>query len=250
MSVGDRSATIQDTSVALQGTRFAVEGDNVRLFLQWGRDLPAQPLDMDLSCHILKDDGVQLCSYFSLSVPGAKHSGDIRAIPDYVGTAEYIELSLPELQQAGARQVVFTCNAYSAGALQPNLMVGWMDSRYPMQVSNETGVAYDPSTVSHIVRISETNLAKGLVFGVLDVAKREITWLEVPFDGQTVLSVNTDTIGAYLRRLRAKPTIGQLLRLKAEAQHLTLTERPEDADEAYTYQWALDSAAVNGLLLG
>jgi len=129
-------------------------------------------------------------------------------------------------------------------------MVGWMDSRYPMQVSNETGVAYDPSTVSHIVRISETNLAKGLVFGVLDVAKREITWLEVPFDGQTVLSVNTDTIGAYLRRLRAKPTIGQLLRLKAEAQHLTLTERPEDADEAYTYQWALDSAAVNGLLLG
>ena len=250
VSVGDRSATIQDTSAALQGTRFAVEGDSVRLFLQWGRDLPAQPLDMDLSCHILKDDGVQLCSYFSLNVPGAKHSGDIREIPDYVGTAEYIELSLPELQQAGAYQVVFTCNAYSAGALQPNLMVGWMDSRFPMQVSNETGVAYDPSTVSHIVRISETNLAKGLVFGVLDVAKREITWLEVPFDGQTVLSVNTDTIGAYLRRLRAKPTIGQLLRLKAEAQHLTLTERPEDADEAYTYQWALDTAAVNGLLLG
>ena len=34
VSVGDRSTTIQDTSCALMGTRFPVEGDAVRLFLQ------------------------------------------------------------------------------------------------------------------------------------------------------------------------------------------------------------------------
>lgn len=52
ISVGDRSSTIQDTSCALMGTRFPVEGDAVRLFLQWGKGLHAQHLDMDLSCRI------------------------------------------------------------------------------------------------------------------------------------------------------------------------------------------------------
>lgn len=250
VAVGDRSQSLQDTSTALQGTRFPVEGDTVRLFLQWGRDLPAQHLDMDLSCHLLTASSSQVCSYFSLDVPGAKHSGDIQQIPDRVGTAEYIELNLSELRENEVLQVVFTCNAYTSGALQPNLVVGWMDARHPMAVSNETGVAYDPSTVTHMVRIAEQNLAKGLIFGVLDVAQREITWLEMPFDGQTVLSINPQTVNAYLHRLRAKPSIGQLLRLKAEAQHLTITDSPDVADESYTYQWALDTAKVSQLLLG
>ena len=42
LSIGDRSETIQDTSCALMGTRFPVEGNAVRLFMQWGKDLPAQ----------------------------------------------------------------------------------------------------------------------------------------------------------------------------------------------------------------
>ena len=250
INIGDRSTTVQDTGAALQGTRFPVEGDTVRLFLQWGRDLPAQPLDMDLSCYLLKDDSAQACAYFSLDVPGAKHSGDIREIPDRVGTAEYIELTLSELQANGVHQAVFACNAYSAGELQPNLVVGWMDARHPMQVSNETGVSYDPSTVTHQVRITEQNLSKGLIFGVLDVDQREITWLEIPFDGQTVLSISPQTMGSYLCRLRQKPTIGQLLRMKAEVQQLRVVTNPDEAQEQYSYQWALDTAAVSSLLLG
>ena len=187
VSVGDRSTTIQDTSCALMGTHFPVEGDAVRLFLQWGKGLHAQPLDMDLSARIsLPDNEIGECAYYNLTCAGAKHSGDIRSIPEMVGTAEYIELSLPELAAAGAQYVTFTCNAYSTGALSPNLVVGWMDSAHPMQISEEKGVAYDPSCVQHMVRISEGNLSKGLVFGVLDVAKREIIWLEMPFTAQTM----------------------------------------------------------------
>ena len=265
MPVGDRSNTVQDVSAALQGTRFPVSGDSVRLFLQWGKDLPAQHLDMDLSAYILKhpsgetdshdnstkgkESDTMVCAYFSLDVPGARHSGDIRQIPDKVGTAEYIELSLPELQKAGAERVVFTCNAYTAGELSPNLMVGWMSADKPMTVSDETGVAYDPSTVDHLVRITETNLAKGLIFGVLDVEKREITWLEMPFDGQTVLNISAKTVDAYLRRLQQKPTIGQLLRLRAEVQGSRIVDSPEAADEAYTLLWAQNTAQVSRLLM-
>ena len=249
LAIGDRSATIQDVSAALQGTRFQVEGDAVRLFLQWGKGLHAQHLDMDLSCHIIYDNRVEQCAYFNLSPKGALHSGDIREVPELVGTAEYVELNLPTLQHLGARYAVFTCNAYSNGNLSPNLVVGWMNTESPMKVSNETGVAYDPSTVQHQVRISEANLAKGLVFGVLNVALREITWLEIPFGGQTIMTLNLSTVEGYLRRLASKTKIGEVLSLKAEVQGLKLVENADEADEAYTYEWAKDTAAVSRLLL-
>ena len=251
VSVGDRSATVQDTSCALMGTRFPVEGDAVRLFLQWGKGLHAQHLDMDLSARVTLPNGqIAECAYYNLTCVGAKHSGDIRSIPEMVGTAEYIELSLPELEAAGAVYVTFTCNAYSTGALSPNLVVGWMDSANPMKISEEKGVAYDPSCVQHMVRISEGNLSKGLVFGVLDVAKREIIWLEMPFTAQTMRGVNSESIEALLHKLESKLSIGELLDMKAKAQSLTSVENAEEADEAYTYEWALNPAEVTKLLNG
>ena len=249
VSVGDRSTTIQDTSCALMGTHFPVEGDAVRLFLQWGKGLPAQHLDMDLSARIsLPNNEIEECAYYNLTCVGAKHSGDIRSIPKMVGTAEYIELSLPELEKANAKYVVFTCNAYSVGALSPNLMVGWMNSAHPMKISEKKGVAYDPSCVQHIVRISESNLSKGLVFGILDVAKREIIWLEMPFTSQTLRGADSESIEALLHRLEKKLSIGELLDMKAKAQQLTPVKSLEEADEAYTYEWALNPAEVTKLL--
>ena len=251
VSVGDRPATIQDASCALMGTRFPVEGDAVRLFLQWGKGLHAQHLDMDLSARVTLPNGqIAECAYYNLTCVGAKHSGDIRSIPEMVGTAEYIELSLPELEAAGAVYVTFTCNAYSTGALSPNLVVGWMDSANPMKISEEKGVAYDPSCVQHMVRISESNLSKGLVFGVLDVAKREIIWLEMPFTSQTLRGANSESIEALLHKLESKLSIGELLDMKAKAQSLTSVENAEEADEAYTYEWALNPAEVTKLLNG
>ena len=249
VSVGDRSTTIQDTSCALMGTRFPVEGDAVRLFLQWGKGLHAQHLDMDLSARIALANGkVSECAYYSLTGVGAKHSGDIRSIPDMVGTAEYIELSMPELEKAGAKYVTFTCNAYSVGALSPNLVVGWMNSAYPMKISEKKGVAYDPSCVQHMVRISEGNLSKGLVFGVLDVAKREIFWLEMPFTSQTVRGADSASIEALLHKLETKLSVGELLDMKAKAQQLTSVDNADDADEVYTYEWALNPADVTKLI--
>ena len=248
LSIGDRSEAVQDTSCALQGTRFPVEGDKVRLFMQWGKGLPAQHLDMDLSCHITLPSTTEVCSYFNLKAIGAKHSGDIRSIPDKKGTAEYIELDLNELDRVGAQYVAFTCNAYSNGAISPNLVVGWMNSAYPMKISERNGVAYDPSCVQHQVRVSQS-VQKGLVFGVLKVKEREVVWLEIPFGGQTVLSLDTQTIEKYLDKLEAKTTVGELLAIKAQAQGLELTDTPE-ADEIYTREWALNTAAVTKLLLG
>ena len=249
VSVGDRSATIQDASCALTGTRFPVEGDAIRLFLQWGKGLHAQHLDMDLSCRIALPEGkTDYCYFGNLTCTGAKHSGHIRFIPEMVGTAEYIELSLPELEAEGAEYVTFTCNAYSCGSLSPNLVVGWMDSANPMTISESSGVAYDPSCVQHMIRISEGNLSKGLVFGVLDVAKREIVWLEMSFTSQVIHNADNKSIEAILHRLEEKLSVGELLDMKARAQSLTSIENVEDADEAYTYEWALNPTEVTKLI--
>lgn len=245
--ISDRSTTVQDLPVALMGTRFPLEGTQIRLFMQWGAGLSAQHMDMDLSARVLYDQESIQCYFGNLVTVGCRHSGDIRAIPDQVGTAEYIELDVATLAQAQARYVVFTSNAYSAGALTPNLVVGWMNSAHPMTISSESGVAYDPSCVQHQVRIT-SGLSKGLVFGVLDVACREIIWLELPFEGQVTHQLNLRTVQGMLKRLNDKLSIGALLRLRAEAQGLTIIETP-DADEVYTARWGQNAAQVTRLLL-
>jgi hypothetical protein len=247
VSIGDRSETVQDLPVALMGTRFPIEGNEVRLFMQWGKDLQAQHLDMDLSCHIAYEDKADICSFSRLETVGCKHSGDIRHIPNKIGTAEYININIDELAKANAKFVTFTCNAYSNGSISPNLVVGWMNSKYPMKISEKTGVAYDPSCVDHQVRVTQ-NVAKGLVFGVLDVAKREIVWLEMTFGGQVVGGLDFKGVQALLAKLSSKLNIGSLLQLKAEAQGLTITE-DQNADEVYDSKWAINAAAVTQLLI-
>ena len=246
--IGERGQQVQDLPSALLGTRFALLGEAVRLFMQWGQGLPAQHLDMDLSALVVYDHHVETCAYYSLAPTGCRHSGDIQHIPDQVGTAEYIELDVAALAAAGARYVCFTCNAYSAGALSPNLVVGWMDSAQPMRVA-ASGVAYDPSCVQQQVRITG-GLTKGLLFGVLDVAADELIWLEMPFGGQLGANLSLPTVQRLLRKLGSRLTVGQLLALKAEAQNLQLVDTPAAADEVYTRAWAANAAAVTQLLLG
>jgi hypothetical protein len=247
VSIGDRTETVQDMSAALMGTRFTIAGDTVRLFMQWGIGLPAQHLDMDLSCLVAYEEVTDRCSYSNLVTTGCKHSGDFVTIPDKIGTAEYIEINIPALQKAKAKYVSFTCNAFSAGGISNTVVVGWMNSKYPMEISRTTGVAYDPSCVQHQVRIVN-DLSKGLVFGILDVAKSEIIWLEMEFAGQIVQNLNSRNVELLLKKLASKLTIGQLLQIKAEAQQLQLVEKPE-ADEMYNMAWALNTAAVTKLLV-
>lgn len=248
VAIGDRSETVQDLPVALMGTTFPLEGNTVRLFMQWGVGMKAQHLDMDLSAYIVFQDGTsKICSFANLREVGCKHSGDIRAIPDNIGTAEYIDINVAELEHANATYVVFTCNAYSMGSLSPNMSIGWMDSKHRMSISEKSGVAYDPSCVQHQVRVTQS-LNKGLIFGVLTIETKEITWLEMPFAGQLVQGVNKQSVELMLNKLSSKLNVGALLKLKAEAQGLEIVDTAT-ADENYTVEWVRNTAAVTQLLV-
>ena len=248
LAIGDRAESIQDMPSALMGQKFSVEGDKVRLFMEWGKGLPKQHLDMDISCHVAYSDTSNYCSFQNLTIAGCKHSGDIQNIPHMVGTAEYIEVDLNALSKAKASYVTFSGNSYSSGELENNMVVGWMNSRYPMKISKKTGVAYDPSTVQHQIRISNS-LSEAIVFGVLDVEKREITWLEMSFNGQTIQSMDTQGVTAMLAKLESKMSVGELITLKAKAQGLERVEEIKEADEVYDASWVQDSAKVTKLLV-
>jgi hypothetical protein len=70
----------------------------------------------------------------------------------------------------------------------------------------------------------------------------------MPFQGQVVQQMDAKSIVALLSKLNAKLSIGNLLKIKALAQNLTLVET-DDADEKYTMQWAMNAAAVTKLLI-
>lgn len=232
--VGDRSNSIQDASYAVQGQRFDVESDRVRLFMQWGEGLPAQHLDMDLSCRVLYANGGEAeCAYYSLDLSGVHHSGDIQSIPNMVGTAEYIEIDIPQLIADEAKYVVFTCNAFSCDELALNMKFGWMDCAYTMTLTYFYGVAYNPGEVQHIVRVPEGTTARGLVFGVLDVDARQVIWLEMPVSAQILAQINTAGIMSLLDRLKSKISVGELLGVRSRALGMTIVDTADEADIAY-----------------
>ena len=98
-----------------------------------------------------------------------------------------------------------------------------------------------------MVRIKDNDLSKGLVFGILDVNTREVIWLEMPFTSQTIFGKSAVDVELYLERLSKKMSIGELLMIKAEAQGIDLVDNPDDADEKYTYEWALQPEEVSKL---
>ncbi|MDO4728583.1 MAG: hypothetical protein Q4B43_06225 [Bacteroidota bacterium] len=246
--IGDRGQNIQDVEPTFMGERIPIEGNKIRLFMQWGEGLVAQHLDMDLSAYITYTNAkATVCNYLHLHHQGCKHSGDIRSIPDKIGTAEYIEIDINQLRKNDAKYVMFTCNAYSTGSISPNLVVGWMDSKHKMKISERSGVAYDPSCVIRQIRITQA-LVKGLVFGVLDIQNSEIIWLEMPFVGQTAYNLNIDTVNAFLEKIQSKISIGKILRIKADAQQQLMVENPNSADLVCDLKWAKKIENLSNLL--
>ncbi len=232
-AIGERAHSTAGGLYVPQGRRFDVLGDHVRLFLHWGEGLPAQHLDLDLSAAIQYADHTDECAYYNLSPNGAVHSGDIQNIPDNVGAAEYIELDLPVLAEAGAQSVLFAVNAYSVGSITPTARVGWMDCAHPMAVDNKTGVAYDPSTVQFAADIRPENVHGGIIFGVLDVASRQIMWLEMSANTQNLAQFDLRTVNALCLKLRSRMSIGTFLSIMAAAQQRPVVAMAEDAETVY-----------------
>lgn len=230
--VGDRGKSVNNISYAVPGQIFRVEGDKVRLFLHWGVGMSAQHYDMDLSCALVGERERLDIAYYNLNTVGALHSGDIQCIPDKVGAAEYIELDLPKLIEQGYDYAIFAANAYSVPRLASDMIVGWMSSEQPMKTDNDTGVAYNPAYVQQLVSVAGFKASRGMIFGILDIVRREILWCEMANDDQRLNQLDHNAVKALRKRLEAKIKIGELIAMRAQSHNQTVTT--SSTDKSYT----------------
>ena len=249
LPAGDRSALVSEVGTVLPGMRLPVEGSKVRMFLHWGLGMKACHLDLDLTALILYPDHREECAFYNLSPTGAQHSGDMRAIPDDVGTAEYIELDLPALRRAGAQQVVFTAECYSGGAMPPGTLVGWMAASSPMTVDAATGVSYDPATVQQLLTLPRSAGWRAITFGMLNVLSGKVTVLAIPGMDQVAGENAAEFAKKALEKLGNKITIGQALKLYAQAQGLEIVDAPADDSLNFADESLQDIPALLQLLL-
>ena len=70
----------------------------------------------------------------------------------------------------------------------------------------------------------------------------------MPFTSQTIRGADASSIEALLHKLETKLSVGELLDMKVKGQKLELVHTADEADEAYTYEWALNPADVTKLL--
>ena len=124
-------------------------------------------------------------------------------------------------------------SCYTDGALDVNLKAGWMDSKYPMKIDDETGVAYDPSTVQYLVHLNYTADYKSMIFGWLDVAASEVVVLEMFTDDQNAQTIPTDRILSLVEKQAGRISIGEFLALRAEATGQRRSDSPDTADEKF-----------------
>ena len=57
-----------------------------------------------------------------------------------------------------------------------------------------------------------------------------VIWLEQPFVGQTIWSLCFEDVETLLKKLSAKISVGEILKIKAKAQSLEVVETMENAD--------------------
>lgn len=123
-----------------------------------------------------------------------------------------------------------------------------------MKVDNTTGVAFDPSCVQMMIRIPCNMAARSMIFGVLDIESHEITYLELPGDKQVMTSNSAKGVFTLLEKLREKLTVGQALRMMAEAQGLTpvtaeqLAAEPDLANSTIIYDTNSVVSDIPGLM--
>lgn len=221
--LGVRSAAAGKQALG-RGSRVSL-GDRpwVRLFLHW-RNPPGRRVDLDLSAYLVGADlaSARHISYTNLREPelGVYHSGDVVTAPE--GAAEYIDLDLAAAQAAGIRYVVVLAYSYSrvAFAHLPEGQIGVMT-----RLDAHSGAHFEASEV--VLRSDLTSASLALTPAVVDVARRELIWVDWALSVDPERQVNVENSASSLTVLLQSATQGRVMTV---GEFLALTGAQLSAD--------------------
>lgn len=185
--------TASRSAVALpRGSRIPVAPSKViRLFLHWCQPAEGwESTDIDLSVGFYDEQWKYLgvCSYYELETRDsggpvfARSAGDLRDAPWPDGATEFVDLHREPARAAGVRYAVMVVNNY-AGMPFSKLERGFAGL---MLRDSDAGRHFDPRTVELKFALDGDN---GVFLPlVLDLARDELSWLDVHAQGQLAMN--------------------------------------------------------------
>ena len=71
----------------------------------------------------------------------------------------------------------------------------------------------------------------------------------MPFSGQTVHDLDSQTIEALIKKVKTKISIGNVLKIKADSKSWEIAKEPNSADTIYDLSWAKKQENINSLFI-
>ncbi|MCH2207114.1 MAG: TerD family protein [Lentisphaerales bacterium] len=240
-----RSASEGLFSVA-RGTRLPLGSDEkntLRFFIYWvGKDI-----DLSATLHDEDFNLIEYISYTNLKSAAyqACHSGDITSARN--GASEFIDISLKEAYEYGARYVAMNVLVYSGPtfAEHEKCHVGWMLREKPQ--SNEI---YEPASVQQKIDLMAST--RNVIPAVFDLKERKMIYCDlstmrsVHWGGNNVES-NAASIEQTLRSIvqaNNKVTLYKLFEMHAQARG-ELVETKEAAETVFSLDKGITPYDIN-----
>jgi stress response protein SCP2 len=220
-----------------RGTRFAIDSDFIRLFVNWVNIDEDTRTDLDLSGFLLDEDFGEIDSiaYYNLSNSKLQcnHSGDIVDAPAPDGACEFIDIDINSMLANSVRYVVMCVHNYTNQpfAKFDTAFAGWMSRDNLI-----SGEVFEPRTVSH--RYDLTSDSQYSLPVVFDLVNKEAIWLDLSIESNPRFvnnlesnKFNTSTIVQAIVK-RQFPNMMDLLKSHANARG-TLVYELDEADTVF-----------------
>lgn len=204
----------------------------LRFFIWWKNGRERTDIDLSASLFDANFQYKDVLSYYNIAGFGGVHSGDIVDAPD--GAAEFIDVDLTKLREAGIRYVVMTLHSYTNQPYcdLPECFAGWM-----ARDAAGSGEIFEPKTVQD--RLDVTANTKIAVPLAIDLVDETVLWCDLALKNTVGLHNNVASskrgIGVALRALNElnKPDLYDLLYLHITARG-QLVETPDEAQTIFS----------------
>jgi stress response protein SCP2 len=226
----DERTASDGVRIPAKGSKFKLEGKNVRFFTYW--HTPGNRTDIDTAALFYNKDGkyigeVSWHSYNRDYSTIITHSGDI--VDGSHGASEFVDVKLDEAFAEGIHYIALTNNVFSGPQFKDfhEVFGGFM----PREELTK-GKTFDPKTVENIFRM--TSASGSAVSYLVNLETREVVWLDVNMHvnhSTRVATSQSDTIFNHIRSYidRNRLNVFDIFVLNAEARGEIVDNR-EDAD--------------------
>lgn len=224
---GDSSSS---SDIISKGSRFAFNGDYVRLFTWWKEKGGRTDVDLSVVTYDTNFNNMGHVAFTNLHDNGMVHSGDIQSAPR--GASEFIDLDVNTLLSRGIRYVSSSVIVYSGNNFSTfECFVGFME-----RDAMRSGKVYEPESVKMRFDLKgETLSAAPLLF---DLQERKVIYADMATGGRSYSAVSAQNekqkalTEAMLSLTDRKPTVFDLIYLNAQARG-ELVQTREEADVVF-----------------